>query len=177
MSYTYEYPRPAVTVDAVLYGWKEGKLYLLLIQRKKDPFQGKWAFPGGFMDIDETPEAAVRRELSEETGIQVEDGFVQLGAFGALHRDPRHRTVSIAYTNLLKGELPKVKGADDAADACWFSMDSLPSSFAFDHDHILSSSGEKLAVQLKMARAGSPKAFGLSAEEIRQVLEKLSGDV
>lgn len=172
MTYTYNYPRPAVTVDAVLYNLEEGKLYVLLIKRQQDPYANFWALPGGFMDMDETPEIAVGRELKEETGIEA-TGFVQIGAFGALDRDPRHRTISIAYFSLLKGPLPEVKGADDAADAHWFSLEELPDELAFDHDNIISRSKEKLEIQLKMAEADSPEAFGLTEQEIQLVLNQI----
>ena len=172
MSYTYEYPRPAVTVDAVLFALENEKLHVLLIQRKKDPFQGKWAFPGGFMDMDETPEEAVKRELAEETGIEGEE-FIQLGAFGGLNRDPRHRTISIAYISVLKGKLPEVKGADDAADARWFRVKELSEPLAFDHDLIFEQAKEKLKVHLRLAKEGSAEAFGLNEAEKHLVMNQI----
>ncbi len=173
MSYTYNYPRPAVTVDAVVYNLRAESLFVLLIKRKQDPFKGSWALPGGFMDIDETPEESVHRELEEETGIRT-DGFFQVGAFGALGRDPRHRTISIAYLSIFTGELPEVKGADDADDAQWFSLNALPEGIAFDHLDILAKAHRRLDTQLRIAEAGSEKAFGLSEVQIQNVLEELA---
>lgn len=172
MSYTYEYPRPAVTVDAIVYALQEGKLYVLLIQRKKDPFAGLWAFPGGFMDMDEPPEVAVKRELAEETGIEGEE-FIQLGAYGAVDRDPRHRTVSIAYITLINGELPEVNGADDAANARWFDLQELPEALAFDHDIILDQSKAELKKYFELSARGYNNAFGLPESEIKKVTARL----
>ena len=172
MTYTYQYPRPAVTVDAVVYKLEKDKIFLLLVRRKQDPYANHWALPGGFLDIDETPEAAIKRELKEETGLEVNE-FVQVGAFGAPDRDPRHRTISIAYVGLVKGDLPDVQGADDAAEARWFPVGELPPALAFDHDHIISSSKKKLGVQLKMADVASDNAFMLSGREVALVLDQL----
>lgn len=169
MSHTYEYPRPAVTVDAILYALQDDRLYVLLIRRKNDPFAGKWAFPGGFMDMDEAPEAAVKRELAEETGIEAED-FIQLGAFGAPDRDPRHRTISIAYIGLIKGKLPDVKGADDAADARWFEVNDIPEALAFDHEVILEESKAGLKKYFILSGLKFNNGFGLSDSEIQKIL-------
>lgn len=173
MAYTYKFPRPAVTVDAVVYHLKASQLYVLLIKREKEPFAGKWALPGGFMDMDETPEQAVKRELEEETGLGLEK-FVQIGAFGALGRDPRHRTISIAYLSLLKGDQQKVEGADDAADARWFPMNKLPEKLAFDHDHIIAQSLIQLNMQLCTAVPATEEAFELNEEEVREVFQQIS---
>ena len=173
MSYTYEYPRPAVTVDATVFALKDNILHVLLIQRKKDPYSGSWAFPGGFLDMDETPEEAVKRELEEETGIKGAV-FVQLGAYGGLDRDPRHRTISIVYLSLIRGELPGVKGADDAADARWFPVREFSGSLAFDHDLIFRDSKEKLKTHLELAVPGSADAFALTKAEIELVKGQLS---
>lgn len=173
MAYTYEHPRPAVTVDAVVYNLREESLFVLLVQRNQAPFEGQWALPGGFMGIDEIPEESVERELEEETGIRTE-GFVQVGAFGALDRDPRQRTISIAYMSIFTGELPAVQGGDDASDARWFPLSELPENLAFDHPDILKKAHKRLDTQLRVAEAESEKAFGLSEEEIQKVLEELA---
>ncbi len=166
MSYTYQYPRPAVTVDAVVYHLEEEKLYLLLVQRKKDPFADHWALPGGFLEMDESPEAAVQRELKEETGLVIKD-FFQIGTFGAPGRDPRHRTISIAYLSLVKDNMKEVKGADDAADARWYPVDELPDTLAFDHYEIIEKSKELLNIKLKIGQA--QEDFGLNESEIEKV--------
>jgi len=134
MAYTYKYPRPAVTVDILVFRKHEKKRELLLIRRKHDPFAGKWALPGGFMDMDETLEEAAARELKEETGLEGLP-LEQLKAYSALHRDPRHRTVSVAFTGVMTGNRPP-KAGDDAREAAWFPVDSLP-DLAFDHDRII----------------------------------------
>lgn len=172
MPYTYEYPRPAVTVDAIVYALKDEKLYVLLIQRKKDPYEGQWAFPGGFLEIDETPEVGVKRELAEETGIEGEE-FIQLGAFGGLNRDPRHRTISIAYISLLNGVLPDVKGTDDAADAQWFEVKDFSQALAFDHDLIFDQSKDELKKYFALAGLGFENVYGLNEAEMKKVLSQL----
>lgn len=133
MSYTYKYPRPAVTADcAVITREEEPKA--LLIQRGNEPFKGCWAFPGGFMDMDETTEQCAIRELEEETGLKV-SGLRQIGAYSKVDRDPRGRTVTVAYLAVVDRPLP-VKGQDDAARAEWWPLSALP-QLAFDHDEIM----------------------------------------
>ena len=130
--YTYTYPRPAVTVDAIILTDADE---ILLIQRGREPFQGKWALPGGFADIDETLEEACRRELLEETGISVGQ-LEQYRVFDAINRDPRHRTLTLAFYAFLPGKKDPFAG-DDAAQAQWFSIHDLP-PLAFDHELIIS---------------------------------------
>ncbi len=132
-----------VTVDAVIFRkGKEGH-EILLIQRKNDPFKGKWALPGGFVDEHEDLADAAARELEEETGLKVEN-LQQLGAFGKPHRDPRHHTVSIAYMGIAS-EGAEAVGADDAAEAKWFSVKKLP-ELAFDHADIVTLALEKVTL-------------------------------
>ena len=131
--YTYKYPHPAVTADCIVMTRDN---QVLLIQRKNEPCQGQWAFPGGFMNIDETAEAAAVRELQEETGITLsETDIFQVGAYTAVDRDPRERVITIAYLAEIDAPIP-VKGSDDAARAQWFPLDALP-PLAFDHAEIL----------------------------------------
>ena len=133
MSYTYEYPRPAVTADCVVIT-KEKEPKVLLIQRGHEPFKGCWALPGGFMNMDETTEQCAVRELEEETGLKVAD-IQQIGAYSKVDRDPRGRTVTVAYLAVI--EKPEaVKGLDDAAKAQWFPISALP-KLAFDHEEIM----------------------------------------
>ena len=129
--YTYPYPRPAVTVDAILISNRQS---VLLIERGREPFKGKWALPGGFVELDEELEAACQRELEEETGIRVGE-LKQFRAYGAVNRDPRHRTISVLFYAFTEGELPACAG-DDAAKVQWFPLDKLP-ELAFDHQQIL----------------------------------------
>jgi 8-oxo-dGTP diphosphatase len=132
-TYTYDYPRPAVTADCVVFSNDSDGLSVLLIERANEPFKGCWAFPGGFMEMDEDAEDCAKRELKEETGLEIRT-MRQLGAFTDVNRDPRGRTISIAYYAFV--EKAEVKGADDAAQAKWFPVDSVP-ALAFDHDKIL----------------------------------------
>lgn len=133
MAYTYEYPRPAVTADCVVIT-RDSEPKVLLIQRGNEPFKGQWAFPGGFMNMDETTEQCAIRELEEETGLKVTD-IQQIGAYSKVDRDPRGRTVTVAYLAIID-KVEAVKGLDDAAKAQWFSLSSLP-KLAFDHEDIM----------------------------------------
>ena len=131
--YCYQYPRPSYTVDAAIISREDKKI--LLIQRKFDPFAGKWAFPGGFMDMDETPEEAIVRELEEETHITGVT-LKQFKTYGALGRDPRGRTISTLFLGFVEHSTDiKAKAGDDAAEAYWFSLDKVP-DLAFDHGAI-----------------------------------------
>ena len=133
MTYTYKYPRPAVTADCVVIT-KEEQPKVLLIQRGIDPYKGSWAFPGGFMNMDETTEQCAIRELEEETGLRVSDVH-QIGAYSKVDRDPRGRTITVAYLAIINAPV-EVKGQDDAAKAEWFPLSALP-ELAFDHADIM----------------------------------------
>lgn len=135
MSYTYEYPRPAVTVDVVVLRLRERKVEVLLIKRKRAPFARSWALPGGFLDMDEELEAAARRELEEETGVRV-GPLISFGVYGAVGRDPRGRTVSVAFAGFADPGQDAVAG-DDAAAARWHPVERPPKSLAFDHANVL----------------------------------------
>jgi len=130
--YTYAYPRPAVTTDAIIL--KKETAELLLIRRAKDPFKNKWALPGGFIEMDEVLETACRRELQEETGLTV-DKLEQFRVYDAVDRDPRGRTLSVIFYGFVEKDA-EVKGGDDAAEAAWFKMENLP-ELAFDHAEII----------------------------------------
>ena len=133
MVYAYKYPRPAVTADCVVMT-KEENPKVLLIERGADPFKGCWAFPGGFMNMDETTEQCAIRELEEETGLVVTE-LHQIGAYSKVDRDPRGRTVTVAYLAIVDAPIA-VTGQDDAAKAQWFPIDALP-PLAFDHEDIM----------------------------------------
>src|SRR5688500_1249375 len=127
MPHTYEYPRPAVTVDCVVFGLDLDQLDLkmLLIERKGEPFAGMWALPGGFVGMDETLEQSARRELQEETGIS-RLYLEQLYTFGDPERDPRGRVITVAYYALVKLTEHVLQAASDAQDVGWFSVSDLP---------------------------------------------------
>ena len=131
MSYTYKYPRPALTVDAIVFN---NENEILLIQRSSEPFKDLWAFPGGFVDEDETVEKAVYRELEEETGIK-QVKLKQFYTYSEPDRDPRHRTVTVAFVGKVLSIL-QPKAGDDAKNAEWFKLADLP-PLAFDHAQIL----------------------------------------
>ena len=133
MEYTYKYPRPAVTADCVVIT-KEAEPKVLLIQRGIDPYKGCWAFPGGFMNMDETTEQCAIRELEEETGLKISN-LHQIGAYSKVDRDPRGRTITVAYLAIVDSPLD-VKGQDDAANAAWLPINALP-TLAFDHADIM----------------------------------------
>jgi len=131
----------AVTVDAVIFYRKADILKVLLIKRKNEPFRDQWALPGGFLEENETLAEGAKRELEEETGLKLEK-LQQIGAFGTPGRDPRGRTISIAFLTLIDAEA-KVKASDDAVDSKWFSFNDLP-DLAFDHREIISEANSLL---------------------------------
>ena len=133
MSYTYKYPRPAVTADCIVIT-KEEEPKVLLIQRGGEPFKGGWAFPGGFMNMDETTEQCAVRELEEETGLRVSN-IRQIGAYSKVDRDPRGRTITVAYLAVVDEPIAVI-GQDDAAKAGWWPLSDLP-HLAFDHYDIM----------------------------------------
>lgn len=147
MSYTYKYPRPAVTVDAIVFTGEKDSLRVLLIQRKNEPFQGDWAFPGGFVDENEDPDRAVVRELEEETQLEGLT-FTPLGFWGRPGRDPRGHTVSLVYWTHTDADQIEPRAADDAAALDWFPVDDLP-TLAFDHRGILKASLAAIQAELE----------------------------
>jgi len=135
MSYTYDYPHFALTVDAVLFSKSDAGLNVLLIRRAHEPFKDRWAFPGGFVNIDEVADDAVHRELKEETCIS-NVSLKRFDIFDAIDRDPRERTVSVVYYGFINGSNEPIKAGDDAKDTQWFPINKLP-ELAFDHSEIL----------------------------------------
>lgn len=134
----------SVTTDCVIFTRNNRKLKVLLVKRKKDPFKEKWALPGGFLEDEEPLETGARRELQEETGLEVPQ-LQQLHTFGTPGRDPRGRTISITFWGKIDHEA-KVKGNDDAAEAAWFELNDLP-DLAFDHSEILKVAQEEYFLQ------------------------------
>ena len=155
MAYTYKYPRPAVTADCIVIT-KEPDPKVLLIERGDEPFKGCWAFPGGFMNMDETTEQCSIRELEEETGMKVSIVY-QIGAYSKVDRDPRGRTITVAYLAIVDEPIA-VNGQDDAAKAQWFPLTAFldkPSGkaerpeLAFDHDEIMQDAIKKYEEVMK----------------------------
>lgn len=144
--YCYNYPRPSVTVDLAVFAHEGKALRILMIRRKHDPFAGLWALPGGFLEMEEPVEVGARRELKEETGLEVAGPVSFLGAWGEPGRDPRGRTISLVYATILPGRPPNPQGSDDAEEAAWLDPRSL-TDFAFDHDQIVKAALEWLARQ------------------------------
>jgi 8-oxo-dGTP diphosphatase len=134
--YCYEYPRPMVTVDLAVFTVLDQSLRVLLIRRGRDPFAGKWAIPGGFLEIDEPVEAGARRELREETGLEVAGPVEPIGFFAKPGRDPRGRTITLAHAAVVHPDEQKAQGGDDAVEAAWIKVGD-PLELAFDHADIL----------------------------------------
>ena len=170
MSYSYQYPHPAVTTDIVIFTIRQDELKVLLIKRALPPHQGEWALPGGFVNLDESLEEGARRELEEETGVS---GVYleQLYTFGQPGRDPRERVITVAYYALIPTDKIEIRAASDAEGVSWFGMQEIP-ELAFDHQEILDAAYERLVAKLEYSTIAfqfMPKAFTLT--ELQQVYE------
>ena len=185
--FTYEYPRPAVTVDVVIFTMREEDLAVLLIKRCGQPYKGQWALPGGFVEKDESLEKAAARELQEETGLQ-NVPFEQLAAFGTPGRDPRGHTVSVVFFTFVVAESALITAGDDAADAAWHPLRRLaldgdtsrarPLKLAFDHALIIAKARRRLQERLSDPTRESafqlvPPIFTLT--ELQRVYEAVLG--
>lgn len=167
--YTYDHPRPALTVDVVIFTIRTNHLHLLLVRRKQEPFAQMWALPGGFVDIDEPLNQAAARELEEETGVR---GVYleQLYTYGDPDRDPRGRIVTVAYIAFIPiGEEIHPEGGDDADQARWFSVNELP-DLAFDHAKIITDALSRLREKLE----SNPKSMlllpdGFTLDKLQQM--------
>ena len=199
MPFTYAYPRPAVTVDAVIFTMRAEDLAVLLIKRGKPPYERHWALPGGFVDEHESLERAIARELDEETGIR-DVAVEQLGAFGDPGRDPRGHTVSVAYFTFVVAESHPVRAGDDAAEVAWVPLRELAidtgaesgasgvgsrarggarrKKLAFDHARMIAAARDRLQERLHDPRRLSafevvPARFTLT--ELQRVYEAVFG--
>ena len=170
--YCYKYPHPAVTTDCVIFGFDGSELQVLLIERGIEPFKGKWAFPGGFLNMDETAGEGAMRELKEETGL--ENAYIeQFNTYSEPGRDPRERVITIAHYALVR--IQEVKGGDDAAKAQWFPIDEVP-QLAFDHDKILRDAMRKLRERIHFEHIGFellPEKFTM--RELQILYESILG--
>lgn len=159
----YKYPRPAVTIDCVVFGFTETELQVLLIRRRDPPYRNKWALPGGFVRVDESLDEAAHRELEEETGVNC--GFLeQLYTFGEIKRDPRERVITVAYYALLKAKNKKLHARTDALEAKWHNIQKLP-KLGFDHPKIVNVAYDRLKSKVCYQPIGFellPKKFTLS---------------
>lgn len=174
--YTYDHPRPELTVDVVIFTLRDEQLSVLLVKRARPPFQGYWALPGGFVEMDERLENAAARELEEETGVQ--DAYLeQLYTYGEPGRDPRGRVISVAYFALLpKNALAHEEAGSDAAQLGWFAVGSTP-ELAFDHDQILNYALRRLRYKLEYSAVGFqllPDTFTLT--ELQHTYEIVLGE-
>lgn len=168
--YSYRHPHPAVTTDIVIFTIRDGRLKLLLIKRGGEPYQGRWALPGGFVELDEDLEASARRELEEETGVS---GVYleQLYTFGRPDRDPRERVITVAYYALIPSDQVRLQAATDAEAVGWFAFEELP-PLAFDHDEIVAMAHQRLVAKLDYSTIAFqflPREFTLS--ELQDVYE------
>lgn len=168
--YCYEFPHPSVTTDCVIFGFDGTKLKVLLVKRGVEPYLGRWAFPGGFMKMEESAEEGALRELQEETGLKC--AYIrQFHTFTAPERDPRERIITIAYYALVN--IQDVKGGDDATEARWFALDEVP-QLAFDHDQILRKAEQALRQQIHFEPVGFellPEKF--TVKELQNLYEAI----
>lgn len=149
-NFCYKYPHPAVTADCVIFGFDGINLKVLLIERGIEPYKGKWAFPGGFVNMNESCEEGALRELKEETGLST--AYIeQFHTFSDPNRDPRERIITVAYYALVR--IQEVNGGDDAAQAAWFALDEVP-QLAFDHDRILREALKRLRERIHFEPIG-----------------------
>jgi 8-oxo-dGTP diphosphatase len=175
-SYTYNYPRPALTVDIVIFTLLGNCLQILLIQRREDPYAGMWALPGGFVQMDESLEDAAARELEEETGLR-NVYLEQLYTYGDPQRDPRGRVITVAYFALVPADAQvRLEGSSEVKQVRWFPISDLP-EMAFDHAQICDYALRRLRYKLEYTAAGFellPEEFTLS--ELQATYEHILGE-
>lgn len=148
--YSYKYPHPSVTTDCVIFGFDGGKLKVLLVERGLEPYKGRWAFPGGFVKMDESCEEGALRELEEETALK--GTYVQqFHTYSDPNRDPRERVITVAFFALVR--IQEVEAGDDANKAQWFAIDEVP-QLAFDHDAILRDALKRLRERIHFQPIG-----------------------
>ncbi len=171
MGFTYNFPRPAVTTDNLVFREGEQCIEVLLIKRKKDPYKGYWALPGGFLEIEETPEEGAKRELKEETGLEI-NVLKEVGTFGEIDRDPRGRTITIAFYTFIQKDPNNPQARTDAEDARWVSIKELP-ELAFDHREILQEGLLKLKSHIMLAKLEIIDFFDLDIKKLKKIFKCL----
>jgi 8-oxo-dGTP diphosphatase len=175
-SFTYEYPRPEVSVDIVVFTVRNNRLQVLLVRRGREPFRGEWALPGGFVQIEESLDQAALRELQEETGL-AEAYLEQLYTYGRPDRDPRGRVITVAYFALIPADAPvRLEGGSDADETGWWALEDRP-QLAFDHDEIISYALRRLRYKLEYSAVGfelMPAEFTLT--ELQNTYEIILGE-
>lgn len=167
--YKYNFPRPAVTTDTLVF--REGKacIEILLIKRKHEPYKDFWALPGGFLEMEETPIEGALRELREETGLNITE-LKEIGTFGEINRDPRGRTITIAFYTFVDHVKDQVEANSDAAELSWFSVKNIP-DLAFDHKIILDKGKLKLKSHVLLAKLNIMEFFGIKKKDLENIFK------
>ncbi len=170
------YPRPSVTVDVVIFTLRNRELHVLLVQRRRWPYEGCWALPGGFIEMDESLEQAARRELEEETGVR--DVYLeQLYTFGDPGRDPRTRVISVVYFALVQADRQVLRTSDETSDVRWFAVREPPEKLAFDHETVLGLALSRLRSKMEyttLAFQLLPDVFSIL--ELKDIYEQILGE-
>ncbi len=170
------YDRPSVTVDVVIFSLLNRELHILLVLRRRWPYEGYWAIPGGFINMDESLEQAARRELEEETGVR--DVYLeQLYTFGEPGRDPRTRVISVAYIAIVRADAQELRVSDESSDVRWWPVRELPPLLAFDHNMIVSYALSRLRSKLEyttLAFQLLPEVFSIL--ELKYTYEQILGE-
>lgn len=171
MGFTYNFPRPAVTTDILVFREGTECIEVLLIKRKKEPYKNFWALPGGFLEMEETPIEGARRELTEETNLEI-DILKEVGTFGDIDRDPRGRTITIVFYTFIHDHHHIAKAKSDAAEVKWFSVKNIP-DMAFDHSEIFKEGLLKLKSHIILAKLDIIDFFGMNVHDLKKMFKCL----
>ena len=171
MGFTYNYPRPAVTTDTLVFRAGKECIEVLLIKRKKEPYKDFWALPGGFLEIEETPLEGARRELKEETNLVI-DVLKEVGTFGEIDRDPRGRTITIVFYTFINNHSQIAKASTDVTEVRWFAVKDIP-EMAFDHSEIFKEALLKLKSHIILAKLDIIDFFGMNINELKRMFKCL----
>lgn len=171
MGFTYNFPRPAVTTDTLVFRAGKDCIEVLLIKRKKEPYKDFWALPGGFLEIEETPIEGAKRELLEETSLKI-DVLKEVGTFGEIDRDPRGRTITIVFYTFVTEDHQMVRASTDADEIKWFSIKEIP-EMAFDHIEIFNEGLLKLKSHIILAKLDIIDFFGMNINDLKRMFKCL----